>query len=92
VSTAAADRLAQGEAALLSPAQAARLVGGRRARRWLAEAGLVRRTPLGERVIWGEVLAAMRDVGADTAPKAPAPVVNDLPTGRIIKLGTRNRR
>lgn len=90
--SAAADRLAQGEAALLSPAQAARLVGGRRARQWLVEAGLVHRTPLGERVIWGEVIAAMRDAGADTAPKPPAPVRNDLPTGKLIRLGTRQKR
>jgi hypothetical protein len=90
--SAAADRLAQGEAALLSPAQAARLVGGRRARRWLAEAGLVRHTPLGERVIWGEVLAAMRDAGTDTTPKAPATVRNDLPSGTLIRLGARRKR
>jgi hypothetical protein len=40
------------------------------ARAWLAEQGLVRETPLGRLVIWGEVVAAL----ACGSPETPAPV------------------
>jgi hypothetical protein len=71
--SAADERLALGEAALLSPSQAARMIGGNEAEtmEWLRSRGLVRTIPgLGRKVvIWGEVLEAIRQPEAAPEPQ-----------------------
>ena len=68
-------RLALGDAAVLTPAQAAQLlpIGDTEARAWLHEAGLVRLLRGREVVIWGDVLQALRDAPTTTEPTAPPP-------------------
>lgn len=60
---------------LLTPAEAVREVGGRASvtRAWLEDRGLIRDVPaLGRRVIWGDVLEAIRRAG-EPAPPPPGP-------------------
>lgn len=79
------ERLALGAAALLTPAHAARLVGGdvRQVQAWMRAAGLIRRGPAGERVIWGDVLAAY-EAASEDATVEPAPIHR----GTVLRLGT----
>lgn len=67
-------RTALGAAAVLSEAEAVALLPGRDsvARAWLRERGLVRVTPLGRVVVWGEVVDALR--AGDEAPPPLAPL------------------
>lgn len=64
-----------GAAAVVTPAQAAILLGSGEAREWLEREGLIRKLPFGERVIWGDVIEALRRAPAtrDPPPRPPAP-------------------
>lgn len=59
-----------GEAAVLTPAQAAQLLpwDDASAGEWLRRRGLVRRVDGREVVIWGDVLEAIRSGGQDASP------------------------
>ena len=63
-----------GAAAVVTEAEAVRLLPCRdaTARAWLRERGLVRETPLGRVVVWGEVLReiAQQDEAPAEAPRA----------------------
>ena len=82
--SAAADRLHLGEAAVLTPTKAAELLPVREADalRWLRARGLVRRVPgLGEVVVWGDVVAAIR--AGELVAVATAPLTATLPRARL---------
>lgn len=67
-------RTGLGAAAVLSESEAVALLPGRDsvARDWLRERGLVRVTPLGRVVVWGEVVAAL--CAGDEAPPPIPPL------------------
>jgi hypothetical protein len=67
-------RRALTEASLLTIAEAVVEIGGRETdvRKWLRERGLIRSTEIGERVVWGDVLAVWRgELVEPPRPKRP---------------------
>jgi hypothetical protein len=82
MTTRALARRELGAAAVLSEAEAVRLLPCRdsTARRWLRDRGLVRSTPIGEVVVWGDVVAALVDAPKEEPPRPRSrlPVADDL--------------
>lgn len=68
----AEDRLLLGAAAVLTPSRAAELLPWREsvAMAWLREQGLILSLPLGEVVVWGDVIERLRS-GAEPPKRKP---------------------
>jgi len=78
----AKDRLQLGAAAVLSPSHAAELLPWREgvAMAWLREQGLILTLPLGEVVVWGDVIERLRVASTPEPPKRRPPFT---PSSRI---------
>lgn len=80
----AEDRLQLGAAAVLSPSRAAELLPWREgvAMAWLREQGLILTLPLGEVVVWGDVIERLRS-GAEPPKRKPRRAPPFPPSSRI---------
>ena len=84
------DRLSLGAGAVFTLREAARLLGWTGAEAWIRRQGIVRRVDGRERVVWGDVLDAVRHerAMADNRPKVPGVAPG---AGQSAKNGGSNR-